>query len=101
MTQFVSLWSFVRRHKCLITLLLFAVFIGFLDENSLLHRWTLSREESRLREEIAKYRAEYDENTRRLDELAADSDAIEHIARERYLMKKPDEDLFVFDDDLK
>ena len=30
-----------------------------------------------------------------------DSDAIERIAREKYLMKKPNEDIFVFKDDVE
>lgn len=101
MTQLVTLWSFVRRHKYLITLLVFAVIIVFLDENSILHRMEYAREIQRLKGEIEEYRAEYEEATRRLKELDADSSSIEHIARERYLMKKPNEDIFIFEEDLK
>ena len=59
------------------------------------------REETRLRGEIDRYRAEYEENTRRLNELAVDSGAIEKIAREKYLMKKPNEDIYVFQEDIE
>lgn len=90
----------MRRHKYLITLLVFAVVIGFLDENSFMRQMGYAREESRLREEIERYRKDYEENTRRLNELAVDSSAIERIARERYLMKKPDEDIYVFGSDV-
>ena len=38
MDKLASLWSFVRKHKYLITLALFAVIIGFLDENSVVRR---------------------------------------------------------------
>ena len=93
MDKLASLWSFVRKHKYLITLALFAVIIGFLDENSVVRRLGYAREESRLRDEIEKYRKEYEENTERLNELAVDSGAIERIAREKYLMKKPNEDI--------
>ena len=86
MDKLASLWSFVRKHKYLITLALFAVIIGFLDENS---------------DEIEKYRKEYEENTERLNELAVDSGAIERIAREKYLMKKPNEDIYVFEEDIE
>lgn len=58
-------------------------------------------EETRLRGEIDRYRTEYEENTRRLNELAVDSGAIEKIAREKYLMKKPNEDIYVFQDDIE
>ena len=57
-------------------------------------------EESRLRDEIEKYRLEYEENTERLNELMVDSGAIERIAREKYFMKKPNEDIFVFEEDM-
>ena len=70
MDKLASLWSFVRKHKYLITLALFAVIIGFLDENSVVRRLGYAREESRLRDEIEKYRKEYEENTERLNELA-------------------------------
>lgn len=100
MSKLASLWMLIRRHKYLITLLVFAVVIGFLDENSIMRQMGYAREESRLREEIEKYRKDYEENTRRLNELAVDSSAIERIARERYLMKKPDEDVYVFSNDV-
>ena len=45
-----------------------------------------------------KYRADYEENTKRLNELNSNPDAIEQVAREKYLMKKPNEDIYVFED---
>lgn len=101
MDKLASLWSFVCRRKYLITLVIFAVVVGFLDENSIMRRMGYVREESRLRDEIEKYRKEYEENTERLNELAVDSGAIERIAREKYLMKKPNEDIYVFEGDIK
>lgn len=101
MDKLASLWSFVRRHKYLITLVLFGVIVVFLDENSIVRRLGYAREESRLREEIEKYRQEYELNTERLNELAVDSGAIERIAREKYLMKKPNEDIYVFEEDIE
>lgn len=56
------------------------------------------REISQLKEEIEKYRADYEENTKRLNELNSNPDAIEQVAREKYLMKKPNEDIYVFED---
>lgn len=100
MDKLSSLWAFIGRHKYLITLVLFAIFIGFFDENSLLRRAGYMREESRLRDEIERYRHEYEENTERLNELMVDSGAIERIAREKYFMKKPDEDIYVFEEDV-
>ena len=54
MDKLASLWSFVRKHKYLITLVAFAVIVGFLDENSIVRRMGYAREESRLRVVIEK-----------------------------------------------
>ncbi|HJA84566.1 MAG TPA: septum formation initiator family protein [Candidatus Bacteroides intestinavium] len=100
MDKLSSLWSFIGRHKYAITLAAFAIFVGFFDQNSLLRRANYMREESRLLDEIKKYRQEYEKNTERLNELLADSGAIERIAREKYFMKKPNEDIYVFEEDI-
>ena len=100
MDKLSSLWSFIGRHKYAITLAAFAIFVGFFDQNSLLRRAHYMREESRLLDEIKKYRQEYEKNTERLNELLADSGAIERIAREKYFMKKPNEDIYVFEEDI-
>ena len=101
MDRLVTLWTFVRRRKYLITLLVFGVLVGFLDENSIVRRMGYAREEALLRDEIERYREEYEESTRLLNERAVESGAIERVAREKYLMKKPDEDIYVFEGDLK
>lgn len=101
MGKLVTLWTFVRKHKYLITLAIFIVIVGFLDENSIMRRVGYAREINHLNSEIDKYRADYDESTKRLNELVEDSDAIERVAREKYLMKKPNEDIYVFEGDLE
>ena len=78
MDKLASLWLFVRRRKYLITFVLFVVLVGFLDENSIVRRLGYYREETRLRGEIDRYRA-----------------------REKYLMKKPNEDIYVFQEDIE
>ena len=98
MDKLITIWSFICRRKYLITVVAFAVIIGFLDENSLFRRLAYEREISQLKEEIEKYRADYEENTKRLNELNSNPDAIEQVAREKYLMKKPNEDIYFFED---
>ena len=98
MGKLISIWEFICRRKYLITIVAFAVIIVFLDENSLLRRLGYEREISQLKEEIEKYRADYEENTKRLNEISPNPDAIEQIARAKYLMKQPNEDIYVFED---
>lgn len=96
MGRLLTVWNFVRRHKYQITVLAFIAIVGFIDENSYVRRLRNKREISRLENEIRKYREEYNESTRLLNELEEDPTAIEKIAREKYFMKKPNEDIFIF-----
>lgn len=98
MGKIFTIWDFMGRHKYWIVILVFGVIIGILDENSMIRRIGYAREIIRLQDEIKQYRAEYEENTRRLNELTTNPEAIEQIAREKYLMKNPNEDIYVFDD---
>lgn len=98
MDKLLTIWNFIRRHKYIITICIFVIIIGFLDENSMLRRIQYAREINQLQEDIEKYRADYKENTKRLNELTTNPDAIEQIAREKYLMKKPNEDIYVFEE---
>lgn len=98
MSKLFTIWEFMGKHKYWIAILVFGVIIGFLDENSMLRRFGYAREIIRLQDEIEEYRTEYEENTQRLNELTTNPEAIEQIAREKYLMKKPNEDIYVFDD---
>ena len=98
MSKLSALWNFIGRHKYLITLLVFGVIIVFLDENSLIQRAKHREEIRELNEEIAKYRKQFEEDTRKLKELTDNPEALEKIAREKYLMKKPNEDIFIFEE---
>ena len=98
MSKLLTIWNYIRRHKYMITVLIFIVVIGFLDENSLIQRVKHRSEISALNREIEKYRKQYEEDTEKLKELTTNPEALEKIAREKYLMKKPDEDIFVFEE---
>ena len=92
MSKLLTIWNYIRRHKYMITVLIFIVVIGFLDENSLIQRVKHRSEISALNSEIEKYRKQYEEDTEKLKELTTNPEALEKIAREKYLMKKPDPD---------
>ena len=94
----MTLWKYIRRHKYLITVLAFLVIIVFLDENSLIQRAQHRQEINDLRTEIEKYRKQYEDDTERLKELTTNPEALEKIAREKYYMKKPNEDIFIFEE---
>ncbi|MDR0989532.1 MAG: septum formation initiator family protein [Prevotellaceae bacterium] len=100
MYPFSRFRSLVGKNKYWIVLALFALLAGFLDENSLVRRFGYARQINHLRGEIEHYRAIYEANTEQLSKLISDTVSIERIAREKYLMKKPDEDIYLFKEDL-
>jgi len=98
MSKLLTLWNFIGRHKYIITLIIFGIIIVFLDENSLIQRARHKDEIKTLKNEISKYRVQFEEDTERLKEITNNPEALEKIAREKYLMKKPDEDIFIFEE---
>ena len=99
MSKLKSIWSFICKHKYLITIVIFLVIIVFLDENNLINRFQHKNEIRLMKEEIEEYRKQFDEDTERLKELTDNPEGLEKIAREKYFMKKPNEDIFVFAED--
>lgn len=95
MIKLLTIWNFIRRHKYWITVSFFVLIIGFLDDNSLVHRISNIRRMNKLHESIKEYKADYDEKTKKLSELTTNPHSIEKVAREKYLMKKPNEDVYV------
>lgn len=89
------------RFKYQITIILGILIVGFLDEDSIIKNIELEYQISDLKEEIAKYEQRYQKDSEELKELQRDPNEISRIARERYFMKKDDEDIFVLSTDEK
>lgn len=93
-----QLGQWILKHKYLFVTIAFLVIIVFLDENNLMKHIQNRREIATLNAEKAQLQEEYEEITNKLEELDADPEMIEKIARERYGMHKADEEVFIFDD---
>ena len=100
MQKLLRIWNLISRHKYLITIVAFLLIIGVLDENSLIRRIGHWHEITTLKAEIKKYRDQYDKDSRTLKELTTHPDELEKVAREKYLMKKPNEDIYIFEEDM-
>ena len=96
MSKIHSVWLFMCRHKYFITFLIIALIVGVVDEDSFLNRHPRRVRIDMLRQEIANYKHQYDEADSKIRELESNPRAVEKIARERYHMKRADEDVFVF-----
>ena len=101
MNRLTVILNFISHYKYLIVLVVGVAVVGFFDENSFMRRMKLDMQISDLEDEISRYKAENEKDTRQLRDLRRNPKAIEKIARERYFMKADDEDIFVLSDDEK
>ncbi len=96
MSRIQNLFGFLKRHKYLVTIVFFAVLVGFVDENSFWDRRQRIQEINALETEMHAYQNKYTEDTKALEELQNSPEAVVRIAREEYFMKYPGEDVYVF-----
>ena len=69
--------------------------ITFFDRNDAWTTFKNSRELARMEEDKERYTAEISVTKEKLHELSSDKELLEKFAREEYLMKRPNEDIFV------
>ncbi len=67
----------------------------FFDRNDLLSQYEYRSELNKFKEEKAFYISEIEKVKTDLDELSTNQERLEKFAREKYLMKKDDEDVYV------
>lgn len=73
--------------------------VGFLDEDSIMKYVELEYQISDLKEEISKYEDKYQRDSEELKKLQRNPREMARVARERYFMKKDNEDIFVLSDE--
>lgn len=78
-----------------ITGMLFLFWMLFLDSNDLYTQFKLRNQLKSLENEKEFYQQKIEEVKLEREQLLTDSEALEKFAREKYLMKKESEDLFV------
>ena len=86
---------FSKVNKYYLTGAIFLVITFFIGDSTLLRRYEYDKQINDLENEIAKYTEEKKENEQKLKDLKSDNESLERFAREKYLMTKPDEELFV------
>lgn len=83
------------RNFYVITLVVFFIWMLALDSNNLIARYQLSSKLGSLEDEKEYYEEKIREVQKDHDELFGDRESIEKFAREKYLMKKESEDIYV------
>jgi cell division protein FtsB len=83
------------RNKFFVAILAFLVWITFLDRNNLLSQYQLQSEVNKLETQKNFYQTEISQTREEQQELLSSPEKLEKFAREKYLMKKDNEDLFI------
>lgn len=91
----IKLLSVLKKPFVLI-LLLFAIWMLFFDANSYLIHRELNKEINKLEKEKNYYIREMETDKKTIKQLSTD-DGIEKLAREKYYMKKENEDIYIIE----
>jgi cell division protein DivIC len=90
--------SFLK-NKYAITGILFAFWMLFFDQHDIVSQLQLQGELHQYEEDKEYFRKRITETEQDLNELLTNEDNLEKFAREKYLMKKDNEDVFVIVED--
>jgi cell division protein FtsB len=94
--HFSTVRNFIFRHKYVLTIVAFVVYVLIFDRQNYFFHSRINKEMQSLARDTAYYIKEIKEAGLQLEELRGDRKALEKFAREKYLMKKDDEEVFVF-----
>jgi len=83
------------RNKYVIVVAAMMVWLLFFDKNDVFTQIDLIRKCNKLKAERDYYLAEIEHNKKEITELQTNKESLETFAREKYLMKKENEDVFV------
>lgn len=88
----------VLRNFYSLTAIAFLIWLTFLDSNDLINRFRLSAKLRSLEHEREYYQEKIKEVERDRAELMGTTELLEKFAREKYLMKRDKEDIFIIDE---
>ncbi len=93
-TQILS----VLKNKYLLTIVGFAVWMLFFDRNDFISQFGRFQKLSELKTNTAYFNQKIEAARTELEKRKSDPSAYERIAREKYYMKKDNEDIFLFNE---
>lgn len=91
MKKFVN----IIRNKYLLTIIGIIVWLLFFDKNDVFSQMELMGKLNKLRADKTYYLAEIKNNRDAIEDLKTNKKSLERFAREKYLMKKDNEDVYV------
>ncbi|HEX8462181.1 MAG TPA: septum formation initiator family protein [Segetibacter sp.] len=85
-------------NKYVLSTVIFIVWILFFDRNDLFTQWDRKQELTKLETSAAFYEKEIITTKKDLTELTNNPATLEKFAREKYYLKRPNEEIFLVDD---
>ena len=85
----------ILRNKYVLVSLAFMVWLIFFDRNNFITQVRLGRTLNKQRNQKEFYQSEIKKDSTAIQEIMSDSLSLEKFAREKYLMKKDNEDIFL------
>ncbi len=83
------------KNKYYISITIFLIWMLFLDRNDFVSQYQHRDKLKTLKKDKAYYQEEIKKTQKDLENLSSDQEHLETFAREKYLMKKDNEDLFI------
>ncbi|MBL7923825.1 MAG: septum formation initiator family protein [Bacteroidia bacterium] len=83
------------KNRYTLTVIAFVVWVCFFDRNDLFSQYSYRQDLKKLEADKQYYISEIEKNKKDMEELMSDPEHLEKYAREHYLMKRDNEDIFL------
>jgi cell division protein DivIC len=93
-TPYLSLF----KNKYLVSLVVFVVWISFFDRNDLFTQYDRKKELQKLEKSKEYYLEEITSTKKELRDLNTNPAVLEKLAREKFFLKRPNEEIFIVED---
>lgn len=93
-----QVWFQVLSNRYVLSLILFGIWMGFLDVNSWLIHRELNQEIEKLENSIEYYQNEIAKDQAQLEQLNSSPEALEKFAREQYYLVGSNEEIFLIEE---
>jgi len=88
----------ILRNKYISSMIVFVIWIAFFDRNDLFTQWDRKQELQKLETSQTFYEQEIATTRKDLLELNSNPATLEKFAREKFYLKRPNEEIFIVDD---
>lgn len=85
-------------NKYTIVVVVFLAYLTFFDDHNLIKKWQLKQSNIQLEKELIYYQDEIKHNKEMIRKLKTDSVFLEKYAREKYFLKRDQEEVFIIPD---